>query len=117
MLLSTSTTNPSSYRHLTSSHKLYCPGLSIDLRAIGHGAFQPSLATIALQSQGESTVTSLSIGVGLLAAVVLVFWMCLPRHGMVAPIIQSINRQTIAGLFVTGGLAIGILMILHGIFE
>ncbi len=59
----------------------------------------------------------LSVGLALIIASVLVFWLCMPRHGMVAPFLQSINRQTFVGLFITTAMCVGILLVLHGTFE
>ena len=61
-------------------------------------------------------MTSLSIGLGLVAAAVLLFSMCMPKEGVVRPFLQNANLQTWVGLFITTALAAGVLLVLHGIF-
>ena len=61
-------------------------------------------------------MTSLSTGLGLLVAAVLLFYLCIPKDGVVRPFLQNTNLQTLVGLFITTALAAGILLVLHGAF-
>ena len=61
-------------------------------------------------------MTSLSIGLGLIVAAVLLFYVCMPKEGVVRPFLQNLNLQTGIGLFITVALTAGILMVLHGMF-
>ena len=40
----------------------------------------------------------------------------MPRDGIVAPIVQSVTRQTWVGMFVTVAMTAGVLLILRGTF-
>ena len=62
-------------------------------------------------------MTSISLGLVLLVAAVLLFLVCMPKQGVVRPfLIGSPNLQTWIGLFITTALASGILLLLHGTF-
>ena len=61
-------------------------------------------------------MTSLSIGLGLIVAAVLLFYVCMPKEGVVRPFLQSSNLQTWVGLFITTAITAGILLVLHGMF-
>ena len=61
-------------------------------------------------------MTSISIGLGLILAAVLLFLVCMPKEGVVRPFLQNMNLQTWIGLFITTALAAGILLVLHGTF-
>ena len=56
------------------------------------------------------------IGLGLIAAAMLVFWICMPRDGMVRPFLQSYSLQMSVGMFITVALTAGVLLILNGTF-
>ena len=92
-----------------------------NVRHNGMGLVRPiptkRIASYHRSSSKEGAVTALSIGFALIAVAVLVFWICMPRDGMVAPFLRSGNLQTAVGLFITCAMAVGILMILHGAFE
>ena len=61
-------------------------------------------------------MTSLSIGLGLLLAAILLFLACMPKEGVVRPFLQNLNLQTWIGMFITVALTAGILLVLNGMF-
>jgi hypothetical protein len=55
------------------------------------------------------------LGIGLVAASALAFWIALPRDGQVRPFLRSDSAQAYTAVFIIGAMGLGLISIVAGL--